>query len=90
MDVVGKTHPENKQSNDDGMFSTMAPNIGPVRDVDQRRETGYHSGHRSAVNMTPLESDRSGGERESILLTGTHDRNVTFRKEWTCAGSKIR
>jgi len=77
---VEETHPENNQL-DDQMFSTMAPNVGPLRGVDERRETGFYSGNLSAVNVTiPLELERGGGERESSLPTGTLTRYVTFRQ----------
>jgi len=40
MDTVEETHPENIR-HDDQLFSTMAPNVGHLRGVDKRRETGY-------------------------------------------------
>jgi len=77
---VEETHQENNQL-DDQMFSTMAPNVGPLRGVDERRETGYYSGDRSAVNVTiPLERERGGGERENSLPTGTGTRYETLRQ----------
>ena len=90
---VEVTHQENNQL-DDQMFSTMAPNVGPLHGVDERRESGYYSGDRSAVNFTiPLECERGGGERESSLPTGTGTRYETLRQGghshqpgWTSSG----
>ena len=81
MDTVEETHPENIQL-DDHMFSTMAPNVGPLRGVDERRETGYYSVDQSAMDVTmPSECERGGDEQESSLPTVTHTRYVTFRQE---------
>ena len=77
---VEETHPENVQGDEAAMFSTMAPDVGPLRAVDERRETGYYSGDRSAVNVTtPLERERGGDERDISLPVGTQTRYVTFR-----------
>jgi len=80
MDTVEETHSENIQL-DDHMVSTIALNVGPLCGVDERRETGYYSVDRSAMNITmPLECERGGDERESSLPTGTHTCYVTFRR----------
>ena len=59
----------------------MAPNVGPLRGVDKRIETGYYSDDQCAVNLTtPLVCEQSIGERESSPPTEAYDAYVKFRK----------